>query len=280
MEKRPKITNLTQGHKRSKETTKICSRWRFAKLAKEVGVYCVGPASDLSREDAHAFYEHLGYKMTSYWMRKKNMDIKIEPIRECDYYEIECLTKRAFWNLNMPGCDEHYLVHRIVNDSNYVPSLSLVAKADGSFIGTILYTKCRLETTKGDIDVLTFGPLCVDPEYQGKGVGKALLLESIQLAKRTTNYPAIFICGVPTYYPKFGFKPAAEFGVTMPDGSTFDAFMGYELKEGFLKDISGKFYEPDCCDCDIHDERYVAELEEFDRQFPYMEKKVLPGQWR
>ena len=207
------------------------------------------------------------------------MDFEVEHILESDYYEIEYLAKRAFWNLYMPGCDEHYLVHRIFTDPNYVPNLSLVAKLDGKIVGLILYTKCRLETKSGDIDVLTFGPLCVDPMFQRKGIGKALLLESIKLAK-ATDYPAIFICGVPTYYPRFGFKPTKEFGVTMPDGSTFDAFMGYELKEGSLTGISGKFYEPNCCDCDIHDERYMAELEEFDRQFPYMEKKVLPGQWR
>jgi len=207
------------------------------------------------------------------------MDIKLEPVRESDYFEIECLTKRAFWNVNTPGCDEHYLVHRIVHDPCYIPSLSLVAKLGDKFVGLILYTKCRLKTEEGDIDVLTFGPLCVDPEYQNKGIGKTLLLESILLAKQT-DYPAIFICGVPTYYPKFGFKPAAEFGVTMPDGSTFDAFMGYALHEERMDRVKGQFYEPDCCDCDIHDEAYMAELEEFDRHFPYMEKKVLPGQWR
>ena len=207
------------------------------------------------------------------------MDIKIEAIAERDYYEIEYLAKRAFWNLNMPGCDEHYLVHRIFRDANYVPGLSFVAKANEHIVGVILYTKCRLETKQKDVDVLTFGPLCVDPEYQRQGIGKTLLLESIAKAK-ATDYPAILTCGVPTYYPKFGFKPASDFGVTMPDGSTFDAFMAYELKEGALSHLAGKFYEPARCDCDIHDEEYLAELEEFDRQFPYMEKKVLPGQWR
>lgn len=207
------------------------------------------------------------------------MDVKIEFIHDCEHYEIEYLAKRAFWNLNMPGCDEHYLVHRIFNDSNYVSGLSLTAKIKEKIVGAIIYTKCRLETEKGDIDVLTFGPLCVDPEYQRKGIGKALLLESIRLA-RLTDYPAIFICGIPEYYPKFGFKQAKEYGVTMPDGSTFDAFMGYELKEGSLSNINGKFFEPECCNCDIHDEKYIAELEAFDSHFPYLEKKILPNQWR
>ena len=40
------------------------------------------------------------------------------------------------------------------------------------------------------------------------------------------------------------------------------------------------FYEPKSLDCDIHDEEYMRQLEEFDKNYPYMEKKVLPGQWR
>ena len=38
--------------------------------------------------------------------------------------------------------------------------------------------------------------------------------------------------------------------------------------------------EPESLDCDIHDGEYMRRLEEFDKDYPYMEKKVLPGQWR
>ena len=94
------------------------------------------------------------------------------------------------------------------------------------------------------------------------------------------GYKAIFICGVPTYYPKFGFKTADTFGITMPDGSNFDAFMGYELQKDALNSITGRFYEADVLECDIHDENYMRAVDEFDKDFPYMEKKVLPHQWR
>jgi predicted N-acetyltransferase YhbS len=46
------------------------------------------------------------------------MDIAIRKIKTEDLYSIECMTKKAFWNLNMPGCDEHYLVHRIWNEQS------------------------------------------------------------------------------------------------------------------------------------------------------------------
>lgn len=207
------------------------------------------------------------------------MDITIRKINKEDHYNIECMIKKAFWNLNMPGCDEHYLVHRIWNEPGYLQEASLLAEVDKAVVGVILYTKCRLETENGDVEVLTFGPLCVDPDYQNKGIGGRLLTESMELA-RQLNYKGILICGVPTYYPKFGFKTADKFGITMPDGSNFDAFMGYELQENALSENKGKFYEPESMDCDIHDEEYMRQLEEFDKNYPYMEKKVLPGQWR
>lgn len=207
------------------------------------------------------------------------MDIKLRKINEEDHYNIEWMTKKAFWNINMPGCDEHYLAHRIWNEPCYVPEISLLAEVNQTAAGVILYTKCRLETKNGDVEVLTFGPLCVDPDYQNQGIGGRLLTESMELA-RQLNYKGILICGVPTYYPKFGFKTADTFGITMPDGSNFDAFMGYELQKNALSENKGKFFVPECFNCDIHNEEYMRRLEEFDKGYPYMEKKVLPKQWR
>ena len=66
----------------------------------------------------------------------------------------------------MPGCDEHYLVHRLWNAPCYIPDISLTATVDDKVVGAILYSKARIETGNDSIDILTFGPLCVDPNYQ------------------------------------------------------------------------------------------------------------------
>lgn len=129
------------------------------------------------------------------------MNIIIRHIKENDHYTIECVTKRAFWNLNMPGCDEHYLAHRLWKDPSLVPELSFTAEIDNEIVGAILYARCRVETDSGNVEVLSFGPLCVDPQWQKVGVGGKLLTKSI------------------TYYPQFGFKTADHWGITMPDGS-------------------------------------------------------------
>ena len=35
--------------------------------------------------------------------------IKIRNEKETDYRRVEEITRKAFWNLYAPGCDEHYL---------------------------------------------------------------------------------------------------------------------------------------------------------------------------
>ena len=43
---------------------------RAEELAMENGTRYLGLASGFKREEAHAFYEHMGYRKTSYWFRK------------------------------------------------------------------------------------------------------------------------------------------------------------------------------------------------------------------
>jgi predicted N-acetyltransferase YhbS len=41
------------------------------------------------------------------------MEFLIRAETPADYRTVEDVTRRAFWNLNQPGCDEHYLVHEM-----------------------------------------------------------------------------------------------------------------------------------------------------------------------
>ena len=61
----------------------------------------------------------------------------IRPERPEDYAAAEAMTCRAFWNKYQPGCDEHYLVHKLRNDPAYVPELSRVAVVDGRVVGDV-----------------------------------------------------------------------------------------------------------------------------------------------
>ena len=103
---------------------------------------------------------------------------------EADYPRVEDLTRRAFYNLYVPGCHEHYLVHIMRDHRDFLPELSFVLELDGEIAGSILYTRASLEGKNGQRkDILTFGPLCVAPERQRQGYGKALIEHSFAKAR-------------------------------------------------------------------------------------------------
>lgn len=180
-----------------------------------------------------------------------------------DYREVEILTRNAFWKNSRHMCDEHLLVHRLRNVSTFVPQLDYVAESDGKIIGHIIYTKGKVTDDKGFSHcVLTFGPLSVSPEHQNMGVGKALMLHTFEKA-RELGEKAVIIFGHPDYYPRVGFRPASEYGITTADGKNFDAFMALPLYEGALEGIGGRFYyDP------VYDSLDEKDVLEFDRTFP------------
>lgn len=97
-----------------------------------------------------------------------------------DYTAVETLTRRAFYNIYIPGCVEHYLVHCMRGHADFLPELDFVLELDGQVIGNIMYTKAKLVGESGmEKDILTFGPLSIAPEYQRKGYGTRLMEHSL-----------------------------------------------------------------------------------------------------
>lgn len=200
-------------------------------------------------------------------------DVIIRREEPADWFDTELMTKRAFWNKYHRGCDEHYLVHKLRNDSAYLPELSRIAVKDGKIIGAIFYAKSCVKEGTITHEVVTFGPLCVDPEWQGSGVGEILLRETMPLVKEA-GYPGIIILGEPDYYPRIGFQTCDHFGITTNGGQNFDAFMGIEVIEGGFAKVKGDF-----CEAEVFDHLPAEEVEKFNERFPYVEKQHFPGQW-
>ena len=55
-----------------------------------------------------------------------------------DHAAVEALTRRAFYNLYVPGCVEHYLVHIMREHGDFIPELDFVLEEDGRIIGNIM----------------------------------------------------------------------------------------------------------------------------------------------
>ncbi|MCP6756095.1 hypothetical protein NL533_31205, partial [Klebsiella pneumoniae] len=64
---------------------------------------------------------------------REEVDIRKET--EEEWHKVELVTQQAFWNKHHLGCDEHYLVHKLRQDKDYLPELSRIAVKDGEIIG-------------------------------------------------------------------------------------------------------------------------------------------------
>lgn len=82
-------------------------------------------------------------------------------------------------------------------------------------------------------------PMAVLPEYQNKGIGSALVRAGLEQC-RNLGFAAVIVLGHPEYYPRFGFKPAAGFGIDSKYDIPEEVFMAIELEPGALSDLSGR----------------------------------------
>lgn len=203
----------------------------------------------------------------------KRDEVEIRPEREEDYHATEEMTMRAFWNKHHRGCDEHLLVHKLRRSEDYLPELSRILVKDGKVIGCIMYSRAWLKKGGETKEILTFGPLCVDPDWHGTGVGKMLLEETLELARKA-GYSGIVIFGEPDYYPLRGFVTCDKLGITTSEGKNFDAFLGYELIPGGLSTFGGSFYE-----ASVFQDLPIAEVEEYTNKFLSLRKQSFPRQW-
>lgn len=189
-----------------------------------------------------------------------------------DYPAVEDMTRRAFYNLYVPGCAEHYLVHIMRSHQDFIPQLDFVLELDGRIVGSILYTKARLVDEAGtEKEVLTFGPVCVMPEHQRKGYGKLLMEHSFTEAA-ALGYDVIVIFGSPANYVSRGFQSCKKHNVCVEGGKYPAAMLVKELKPGAL-DGRRWFY---------HDSPVMSVDEEaarrYDESLEKLEKKHLPSQ--
>lgn len=145
---------------------------------------------------------------------------------EKDFEKIYKLIKEAFATAEHADGNEQDLVEALRKGSAYIPELSLVAKIHGEPVGHIMFTKAKV----GDQEVLALAPLSVMPACQKIGVGAALITEGHRIAKEL-GYQYSLVLGSELYYPRFGYVPAVELGVELPEGFPSDNFMAMKLQE-------------------------------------------------
>ncbi len=203
----------------------------------------------------------------------KQYIIRLEQPQE--QYAVENLIRESFWNVYRPGCLEHYVMHCLRFDKDFLPQLNFVMEQDGKLIGQVMCMNANIAKDDGTmLPIMTLGPICILPEYKHQGYGKALL--DYTLAKATEmGFGAVCFEGNIDFYGKSGFSYASSFGIRyhgLAEGDDASFFLCKELQNGYLKGVTGEYSTP---------QGYFvneSEAQEFDKLFPYKEKKILPGQ--
>ena len=204
---------------------------------------------------------------------EKDYTIRLEKAK--DYREVENLIRESFWNVYRPGCSEHYVIHILRDDPDFVKELDFVMEQNGKLIGQNMFMKTVISADDGrDIPVLTMGPICITPELKLKNYGKALLDYSLKKATEL-RFGAVLFEGNIGFYGKSGFKYARNFGIRyhdLPKGADDSFFLCRELISGYLDGITGVYQTPQ--GYYVKDE----DVEEFDKNFPPKEKLKLSSQ--
>ena len=155
---------------------------------------------------------------------------------------------------------------------DFIPELDFVMEQDGEIIGNIMYTKSRLIDEQGtEKQILTFGPVCIDPAHQRKGLGKLLLEHSFEKAA-ALGYDVIVIFGSPANYVSRGFQSCKKFNVCVEGGKFPSAMMVKELIAGALDGKKWFYYDSPVMAVSEED------AQKFDDTLEKMEKKHLPSQ--
>lgn len=145
---------------------------------------------------------------------------------------------KAVWTINERAFgrpDEAALVDALRETPG---AISLVAVIEDRVVGHILFTPVRIDGPSGPISAAGLAPMAVLPAHQRQGIGSALVRAGLDACRRH-GYKAVVVLGHPTFYPRFGFTPAAAMGLTCEWPAPPEAFMALELDAGALAGATG-----------------------------------------
>ncbi|MBW4572506.1 MAG: N-acetyltransferase [Tolypothrix carrinoi HA7290-LM1] len=162
------------------------------------------------------------------------MDIRCEGL--ADYAAIAEVNILAFGQEN-----EAKLIEEIRCSQGYIPELSLVAEIDGAIVGHILFSYIDL-IGEESLQVLSLAPMAVLPQFQGRGIGSALVEAGLEKANALKE-ALVIVLGHPHFYTRFGFEASVNYKITSPFPVPEDVFMVKPL-QNYQEKYQGKVVYP------------------------------------
>lgn len=167
--------------------------------------------------------------------------MEIRTIETEDYAEIKVLIQKAFENEEHSDGDEQLLVERIRKEKSYQKEFEVIALINSEIVGHGLLSPIIIEQKESSLiedAVMALAPLAVKKEYQGKGIGRAII-EELENRAKTAGYQGLSILGDPGYYQRFGYFPAKIKQIEAPFEIESNYFLIKELTENSLENCQG-----------------------------------------
>jgi len=202
------------------------------------------------------------------------MKIIIRHEESKDFRKVEEVAREAFYNLYVPGCVEHLVIHNLRDSKDYIKELSYIIEVDGEVAGSIFYTHAKIIGWDGvETKTISFGPVSIHPKYHRKGLGRKLITHSIEKAKEL-GFNAILTLGYPYHYEPYGFKGGKKYNVAMADGNFYKGLLVLPLYEKALEGVSGYAEFTDVFEIETSQD----EIDKFDSLFPPKKKQIQESQ--
>ena len=166
------------------------------------------------------------------------MNIIIRQETRNDYKITETVVERAFKNEKHSDHSEQFLVAKLRKGDVFIPELSIVAEVDKKIVGHAMFTKLCIKNGDENYPTLALAPVSVLPGFQNQGIGSKMILYGLNRSKEM-GFKSVIVLGHEKYYPRFGFKPASEWGIKAPYDVPDEAFMAVELEKDALDNAAG-----------------------------------------
>lgn len=152
--------------------------------------------------------------------------LRLRPEGPADPPAIRRIIAEAFARPDAAVPAEVALVEALRGRAAWLPELSMVAEVDGELVAYALLSRVWVGPVREP--ALALGPVAVLPAHHGLGYGTDVVQASLDAAAELGER-LVVVLGDPSYYRRFGFRPAAALGLTSPWSGLGDAWQALVL---------------------------------------------------
>lgn len=116
--------------------------------------------------------------------------------------------------------------------------VALVAEDKARILGHVVFSNSVVSVEGVPANLVVLAPIAVMPAFQRLGIGSALVSAGLERA-RAQGRAGVLVLGDPAFYARFGFVPAARFGLKSPFSAPAESFMAIELEPGSIAGLPG-----------------------------------------